>query len=249
MLLRVAPPPSAPDTVLLPGGRLIPIAIRRSKRARRIAIRIKQDCAGVDLVVPERAPLGPALAFLDSRRAWIADRLAHAAPSIPFAEGAVIPILGRNRTLRACAKPAPGRRPFHLDEDELVVAGRPEHIARRTRDGMMALAREELKARVLALAPQVGHAAPPVTIGDPRSRWGSCSSRGTLRFSWRLVLAPVPVIDYVVAHEVAHLQHLNHSPAFWALVAELCPDFAAQRAWLRRHGQALMRYGTNTHSA
>jgi predicted metal-dependent hydrolase len=116
-------------------------------------------------------------------------------------------------------------------------------LPRRVRDHLVALAKRDFADRARALAARLGKSVTRVGVRDPKSRWGSCSSRGALSFSWRLIFAPEPVIDYVVAHEVAHLVEMNHSPRFWRVVASLVPDSAAPRAWLKRHRMELMAYG------
>jgi predicted metal-dependent hydrolase len=117
------------------------------------------------------------------------------------------------------------------------------HLARRVRDYLVAQARSELASRARRLAARIGHNVARVSVRDTKSRWGSCSGRGNLSFSWRLILVPEPVIDYVVAHEVAHLAEMNHGPRFWRLVESLSPDSAAPRAWLKRHRNRLLSYG------
>ncbi|MGH7048026.1 MAG: M48 family metallopeptidase, partial [Stellaceae bacterium] len=121
--------------------------------------------------------------------------------------------------------------------------GDPAHLARRVRDALATLARNELARRARKLAAQIGRKIAGIGVRDTRSRWGSCSSSGNLSFSWRLILAPEPVIDYVVAHEVAHLAEMNHGRRFWRLVEHLMPDHAAPRAWLDRHRAQLLAYG------
>jgi len=229
--------------LVMPSGTQIVIELRRSKRARRAAIRVLPGDPRVELVLPERFPVNAALSFLESRRPWLIDRLSGIEPAIPFVEGSIIPVLGRDRVLKTALKPRPGESLFHLDEDSVTVFGRPEHLARRTRAGLADLAGRLLRDRVNVLAREADRVVTRVSIGDPASRWGSCSSRGRLRFSWRLVLAPESVLNYVAAHEVAHLIHMDHSPAFWDVVAELCPTYETDRLWLKQNGARLMRYG------
>ncbi len=124
------------------------------------------------------------------------------------------------------------------------MTGQPAHTERRVRDFLKAEARRQIVERAQAKAAIAGRKIRRISLRDTRSRWGSCASGGNLNFSWRLVLAPDGVLDYVVAHEVAHLVHMNHSPAFWQTVATLTDaDVKAQRAWLRRHGNGLFAYG------
>jgi len=133
--------------------------------------------------------------------------------------------------------------PVAIVDGEIRVRGDPMHLARRVRDYLVAQARSELASRARRLAARIGRNVARVTVRDTKSRWGSCSGRGNLSFSWRLILVPEPVIDYVVAHEVAHLAEMNHGPRFWRLVESLSPDSAAPRAWLKRHRNRLLSYG------
>ena len=122
------------------------------------------------------------------------------------------------------------------------MRGDPAHLPRRVRDHLTALAKRDFAARARATAARIGKGIARVGVRDPKSRWGSCSSSGALSFSWRLIFAPEAVIDYVVAHEVAHLVEMNHGPRFWRLVATLVPDVDKPRAWLRRHRLELLAY-------
>ena len=237
------PRQAAIPPLVLPSGEAIPVGLRRSKRAIRTAIRIRSQDAAVELVLPERLPLKAGLQFLDSRRDWLIARLSCLESSVPFAEGAIIPVLGRNRILRTGPKPEPGMGPFRITDEAIEVFGRPEHIARRTRDGLSSLAGQALRGHVDQFARKINRTITKVTITNPTSRWGSCSRDGRLRFSWRLILAPETVLAYVAAHEVAHLAQMNHSPAFWRVVAELYPAYESERQWLKRNGARLLRYG------
>lgn len=221
-------------------GEPIPVAVKRHPRARRLVLSVDPSQASAALVIPPFVSIGEAQAFLDSRRDWLAMRLAAVPARNPFVDGATIPFLGEMLTLRH----APGRRgPTERVDREILVGGDPEYLPRRTEDWLKRQAKDRLGALAAAKAALVGRPAPRVAIRDPRRQWGSCSADGRMRLSWRLVLAPEPVADYVVAHEVAHLVEMNHSRAFWAIVAQLTPHLATARIWLRRHGQTLLRYG------
>jgi predicted metal-dependent hydrolase len=136
-----------------------------------------------------------------------------------------------------------GAPPVAIIGGEIRVRGDPAHMARRVRDHLVATARSELARRSRRVAARIGHDVAQVNVRDTKSRWGSCSGRGNLSFSWRLIFAPEPVIDYVVAHEVAHLVEMNHGPRFWRLVESLSPDSAVPRGWLKRHRTRLFSYG------
>jgi predicted metal-dependent hydrolase len=218
-----------------------PISIRISPRARRIALRINAAQRTVELVLPPGVPKSHGLRFVQSKRGWIAARLAALPPSVPFAEGAVVPVFGvLHRIRREIDAAAP---PVAIVDGEIRVRGEPVHLARRVRDFLMAKAGKELSLRARRLAAQIGRDITQITVRDTRSRWGSCSGRGNISFSWRLIFAPEPVIDYVVAHEVSHLVEMNHGPRFWRLVESLSPDSGTPRAWLKRHRSRLFSYG------
>ena len=123
------------------------------------------------------------------------------------------------------------------------MCGDPAHLARRVRDHLVSAARAELVPRARRLAARIGREVARVSVRDTKSRWGSCSGQGNLSFSWRLIFAPEPVLEYVVAHEVSHLAEMNHGPRFWRLVESLTPNSAAPRRWLKRHRNRLLAYG------
>jgi predicted metal-dependent hydrolase len=217
------------------------VSIRVSPRARRIGLRIKAAERVVELVLPPGVPASRGLHFMASKREWIAARLEVLPQLVPFVEGAIVPVLGvPHRIRREMHSNAP---PVAIVEREIRVRGDPQHLARRVRDYLVVMARGELIRRARPLAARIGRDVARVTVRDTKSRWGSCSGRGNLSFSWRLIFAPEPVIDYVVAHEVAHLAEMNHGPRFWRLVESLSPDSATPRAWLKRHRSRLLSYG------
>jgi predicted metal-dependent hydrolase len=218
-----------------------PISIRVNARARRLLLRIDPSARQVELVLPQGVPPEHGLRFLETQRGWIAARLEALPRPVPFTEGAIVPVFGApHRIVRESDPAAP---PVSITDGEIRVRGAPDHIARRVRDYLTRLARQELSRRARRYATQIGKPVARVTVRDTKSRWGSCSSEGALSFSWRLVMAPEAVLDYVVAHEVAHLVEMNHGPRFWRLVRTLTPDCATPRAWLKRHRTELLSYG------
>ncbi len=218
-----------------------PVSIRVNPRARRLLLRIDASSRAVELVLPYGVPAEHGLRFLDAQRGWITARLAALPLPVPFVEGAVVPVFGVPHRIRRDGDR--GAPPVTLDDGEIRVRGEPEHVARRVRDHLIRLARHELTRRARLFAARIDRPIARVGVRDTRSRWGSCSAKGALSFSWRLVLAPETVIDYVVAHEVAHLAEMNHGPRFWRLVRTLTPDPATPRAWLKRHRSDLFSYG------
>jgi predicted metal-dependent hydrolase len=191
--------------------------------------------------VPHGVPVSAGLRFLATKRGWVAARLEALPLPVPFAEGAIVPVLGVPHQIRRELDVA--APPVAIGDGEIRVRGDPTHLARRVRDHLVAMARGELAGRARQLAVRIGRNVAQVNVRDTRGRWGSCSGRGNLSFSWRLIFAPEPVIDYVVAHEVAHLAEMNHGPRFWRLVESLTPDSAMPRAWLKRHRNQLFSYG------
>ncbi len=228
------------DLTLTLDGRVLPIAVRRSARARRLSLRLAPDGDGLVVVLPARATLADALAFAQKHGDWVRSRLAALPPRQPFAPGQMVPLLGAPHVL--VHRPE-ARRGVWIENGGIHVSGHPDHLPRRVGDFLKAEARSRIAPRAQAMAARLDRKVARITVKDTRSRWGSCSSAGALAFSWRLVMAPEPVLDYVVAHEVAHLVEMNHSPRFWAQVARLVPDLDQPRAWLKRHGPGLHRYG------
>jgi len=218
-----------------------PVTIRVSPRARRLSLRVDAAARGIELVLPRRFAAEPAIGFVARHRGWIAARVAAMPPPLRLVDGAIVPVLGVPHRIRRVDEPAAS--PVTITDEEIRVRGDPAHLPRRIIDFLKALARREFTARARILAAQLGKSVTRVGVRDPKSRWGSCSSTGALSFSWRLVFAPDAVVDYVVAHEVAHLVEMNHSPRFWRVVASLVPDSKAPRAWLKRHRLELMSYG------
>lgn len=223
------------------GSRTVPLEIRRVARARRIILTSFPSRGILRLSLPKRTSLAKGLAFVAEREAWIADALTRWPVIAPIAPGSTIPFNGAPLTIDW--QPTAGRRALIM-ENRLVVGGPQEHIAARVARFLKETALADLSERTHRLANQHGLTVTSIGIGDPRARWGSCSSKGGLRFSWRLICAPEDVRQYVVAHEVAHLRHMNHSADFWAYTAELFGGpVRPARNWLRENGSALHRIG------
>ena len=231
-------PPPQTESLVLPHG---PTSItwRRSARARRISLRIDARESSVIITLPPRAAIAAGRALLLDHADWVADRLARLPTPVVLQDGAELPLDGTPITVRH----TPGGRGTRLMDKELIVSGTAEFLARRVTDFLRLEARRRLAAAAIAKAHGAGLKARRVVIKDTRTRWGSCTADGTLMFSWRLVMAPPEVQDYVVAHEVAHLRHMDHSPRFWALVETLTPNRAGAMRWLERGGAGLMRIG------
>ncbi len=222
------------------GGRSVPLRIRRDRRARRLVLRIDQESDGVVVTVPDGLPDSAGLAFARRQAGWILTRLDALPERIGFVDGAEIPVLGV--ACRIHHQPD-GRGGVWRNATDIHVTGPGEHLARRLTDWLKREARREIVARTAEKAARLGVDHGRVTLRDTRSRWGSCAANGNLSFCWRLILAPDFVLDYVVAHEVAHLAMRDHGPRFRAVVARLTEFGHEGPAWLRRHGHRLRRYG------
>lgn len=229
--------------IALVAGAPVSYRVRRSDRARRVTLHVdRRD--GLVVVLPRRVPADEAERFIAAQADWVARQVdRHGVRNGPvvrqYATGSAINVLGRPRRLRILPLPASRRRStVRLEDDELVAELAPADVfdPRPVLERWLrALARREIPGRVAAHADAVGAVPSRIVIGERRSRWGSCSGRGTLSFCYRLVMAPPEVIDAVVIHELCHLRHLDHGRRFRALVARLCPEHDARMDWLRRH--------------
>ena len=230
------------DTILLPlgAGRSVEVGIRRSSRARRILLHVGAYDGKVELVLPRGTSARDGLGFARTQTQWLTDQMSRIGVGAPFSDGACFPLLGRTVNIRLVE----GRSAIpSLDGTTLLVTGRADTLPGRVHRWIRSRALEEIGPRANAMGTEIGRTPSRVSVRDTRSRWGSCSRAGNLSFSWRLVMAPEHVLDYVVAHEVAHLRHLDHSDRFWTLVAAICPTHKTARSWLRRNGADLHRYG------
>ncbi|MBT8414996.1 MAG: M48 family metallopeptidase [Boseongicola sp.] len=208
------------------------VTIRRNPRARRMTLRVSRLDGRVTLTMPPKTSERAAHAFLRDHAGWIAKAKAGTAPETVVAVGADVPVEGVLRRIEAGA----GRQ-ARIFEDRVEMPS-----ARALMTALKHLARDRALPRVDHYADLVGREVTGVSFRDTRSRWGSCTSEGRLMLSWRLVMAPPEVFDYVIAHEVAHLVEMNHSGAFWDVVQELRPDYRAQKGWLKTDGPGLHAY-------
>lgn len=219
----------------------VPVTLRVSARARRLRLRVDPRTRAVLLTLPRRTSRRAALAWAAEHRAWLEATLAAMPEGLPIVPGARLPYRGRELVIDW----APDRpRRIELAADRLIVGGARESLQGRVLRWLKAQALALLTEETHEFAARCGVMASRVGVGDPVSRWGSCASSGALRYNWRLVMAPDFVRRATVAHEVAHLVHMNHGPAFHALVAELFgADPTPAREWLRREGGRLHRIG------
>ncbi|MEQ1652681.1 MAG: SprT family zinc-dependent metalloprotease [Hyphomicrobium sp.] len=235
-----------------PAGRLEDISaqvqVRRHPGARRLTLRISRTSRSVIVTIPVQCDLDEAGTFLSRHIDWVRERLDSLPDPVPFRDGAAMPLrgephkivfTGQARTRIVSVVAVEGHRP------EIRVPGNLESAPRRLRDWLFEEARRDLDRRVAHHAAFLKLKAKRIAVRDQTSRWGSCSTTGVLSFSWRLILAPPHILDYVAAHEVAHLAEMNHGPQFWALVRKADPDFQAAKTWLQIYGLDLHRYGAS----
>ena len=226
------------EILRLPGG-AARVEWRRSRRARRVSLRIDPREAAVVVTLPPRAGRTAGMSLLMNHADWVVERLAALPGHVRFADGALVPLYGIEHHIRHVG----GRGGVRAICREILVGGEPEFLPRRVADFLRAEARKRMAALVRDKAEQAEVTARRVSVKDTQTRWGSCAANRNLAFSWRLIMAPRFVQDYVAAHEVAHLRHMNHGARFWALVDALTPHTEAAVAWLRDEGPRLLRIG------
>jgi hypothetical protein len=240
---KIARPQLAGRELLRIDGDSVPVTLRLNPRARRLIVKVHPSTGEVTVVAPSQRALNGALAFARSESDWIRKRLARVPKPVLLCVGARIPYRGE---LHEIVEGEPGRAPVWVDEKGarpvMLVSGKPEHAPRRVLDFIKREARRTLEARAAFYADKLGIKPRRITVRDTASRWGSCSAQRSLSFSWRLILAPDHVLDYVVAHEVAHMKEMNHGPRFWKLVEFLGPDTTRAQRWLSQQGTMLHRY-------
>ncbi len=227
------------ETISL-GGRMIPLVVRRNRQARRVVLRIDIEAGGIALTLPGRTALAEGLALAHERADWVLRCLDKLPAHVPFADGVTLPVLGQDTTIRHAPQTRHGVQRIGA---ELFVSGSLEHLPRRVADWLKREAKREIATRAQPMAERIERTIAALAVRDTRSRWGSCTPDGKLSFCWRLILTPEWVLDYVVAHEVAHLAHLNHGPKFWTTVKSLGVKPDQARAWLNVHAERLQRIG------
>lgn len=222
------------------GDEQLEIVFRRHANARRLVLRLNPEGTAGIVTVPRGISRGQALDFVSRSQSWLASRLEQRGSNISLRPGNSIPLRGVDHEIRHVVS---RRGTVTVDPAAKIihVPGELPHLSRRLVDWLKAVARSELTAASQKHAERMAVSYRRITIRDQRSRWGSCSAAGDLSYSWRLVLTPSYVLDYVAAHEVAHLRQLNHGPGFWRLVLTHCPDASRAKKWLKAHGQSVHR--------
>lgn len=236
--------PTATEALI--DGKLVMVAVRVNQRAKNYRLSIPH-AGGPVLTVPRYGNWKAAEEFLNHQLGWLAARLKRAAKPVIFRAGVRIPLRGIEHRIVATGT-SRGRVEAYEEDGQafLAVPGEPAHRARRLTDWLRSEAQRDLRRRVAVHARRLGVEVESISLRSQSTRWGSCSTTGRLSFNWRLVMAPSFVLDYVAAHEVAHLVEMNHSDAFWATVERTLPTMERGRAWLRANGRQLMVYGVET---
>lgn len=214
----------------------IRVSLRRSARARRMTLRVPRLGGDVVLTLPRNTPLAEGRAFAESKAEWLRQASKRQTPPAIIGSGIVIPIEGQPFTIT----PFPISRPRKENDKLLIPQAKPAGPV--VQAFLRHLAHQRLTGASTHYADQIGREYRSISLRDTRSRWGSCSSEKRLMYSWRLIMAPPEVLNYVAAHEVAHLVHMDHSPRFWAEVEKLMPDYQKHRNWLRQHGNDLLAW-------
>ncbi|MHB0951586.1 MAG: M48 family metallopeptidase [Allorhizobium sp.] len=238
--LRPKSPEGPPSRVLEVNGREMPLTIRQNARATRITLRIEPGGRALKMTIPAGLRDRDVSEFLDRHYGWLRNRLARYGQDNSPRHGGEILLRGVSHRIVHTGQLRGLTEVGVVDGDAFLrVSGLEEHLGRRIAAFLKKEARRDLEALVEGHARKVGRPVRSVTLKDTRSRWGSCSWEGNLSFSWRIVMAPPRVIDYLAAHEVAHLREMNHGSDFWSLCRDLCPHVDEAKAWLKRHGSQL----------
>jgi hypothetical protein len=238
--------PAEPATLVVRhGSQVFAIRLRRHRRARRYTLRIHPTDREAILTMPPRGTLKDAREFAELHGGWIAARLGRLPKAAPFQPGTVVPLRGAPHRIvhRSGERGTVWTETRDSGEKIICVAGDVDFTDRRVHDFLKREARRDLQKSAQEYAQALGVRVKRISIRDQSSRWGSCTSAGSLSFSWRLILAPPFVLDYLAAHEVAHLVEMNHSPRFWRVVGRLCPSMERAKKWLDGSGNDLHRYG------
>lgn len=234
-----SPPPPVTRTIDV-NGRAMPLTIRQNLRATRMTLRIEPGGRSLKMTIPAGLPEREVNAFLDRHQGWLMTKLARFSGESVLEDGGTILLRGVAHRIERTGKMRGLTETVMIDgEPVLRVSGAEEHLGRRIADFLKKEARRDIEHRVAIHARDVGRKVKSLSFKDTRSRWGSCAADGSLSFSWRIVMAPPKVIDYLAAHEVAHLREMNHGPDFWSLCEKLCPGMEDAKRWLKRNGTML----------
>ncbi len=227
-----------------PFGDISPdLVLKVNPRAKRMALRVDMKAKKVNLVLPKRASFRNAYKFALEHKYWIRKKIDEFPETIHYQDGVTLSILGEDIPIQVDYDPSYKKTDLHIENGVLSVQTNKEDPSARIKRFIIAYAKERLSALAHEKAEMAGKTIAKIDVKDTSSRWGSCSSDRKLCFSWRLIFAPYDAFDYVVAHEVAHLTHMDHSPAFWNHCTDLCKDYTRGKTWMKRHSGELVRYG------
>jgi len=245
MFLRARKKPLPDHIELHADGTPLRIRLRADPRARRYLLRLPSDYSGPVLTVPRGGDLERAERFARQHIGWLLERMDARPDHVPLLPGSIIPLRGADHRIVSTGKLRGLVEPVRKDDGhlELQVPGAEEHMPRRLTTWLKGQAKADLTAAANLHAAKIGTTVKAISVRDTKSRWGSCATSGRLSFSWRLILAPPEILDYVAAHEVAHLREMNHSARFWRICEELAPHTGEARAWLKANGHRLHGYG------
>lgn len=216
------------------------VTIRRSARARRLTLTVPQNGDPPRVTAPPRTPIREIRMFLLRQGDWLARAVARLPEQTTIADGAALPVAGR--ALHITHRPGPRRAPIVEGDALILQGGDPGAVGKRVETWLKERARAEVTTIARACAADLGAKIGAIRMRDTKGQWGACTHKGDMSFSWRLAMAPPAVLDYVAAHEAAHLLEMNHGPRFWAHVEALRPNWRVQRNWLKAEGGALHRY-------
>ena len=220
-------------------GQPIDLLVEKNARAKRIRLKVGRSSRQAVLVLPRTVSVKKGLEFAQQKAEWIVAQLKALPEKKVFRDGMSLSFLGKECVVHH--SPA-AKRGVWFDEDVIWVSGQAEHLARRVRDFIKKEFASYAFQKSREIAENTGVKVQKVTVRDTTSRWGSCSRTGRLSLSWRLALAPLSVADYVIAHEVAHLSQMNHSAAFWKVVADLVPEYKQAERWLKKNAAYLYSF-------
>lgn len=228
-------------TSLLIEGKLLPLVVRMSSKAKRLTLRFCPEAGGeIILTIPLSHSKRQVFGFIEKSKPWLEKQMARTVQKLSYVEGMALPIFGKQYELRH--KPSQSFRSW-WGEDHLLIHAPLEKFGIFVQKSLHQVAKQFLMERTTRYASQLEKSVNRITLRDTRSRWGSCSANGNISYSWRLIFAPEQVADYVCVHEVAHLLEMNHSSQFWQIVEGFCPDYKKRRQWLRQNGKSLFQYG------
>ena len=221
-------------------GRNIPVRIRKNTRARRMILRIDNNINGAVVTLPSWTSEREALLMVQEKSDWVLTKLDNMPTKISFESGAQIPFLGEYHIVYHDPNQ---KEVVKKGENEIRLGGREEHLSRRLGDWLRKEAKIIIQPKAIEMAKKLNGKIGRISIRDTKSRWGSCAASGNLSFCWRLILTPEWVLNYVIAHEVSHLRHMNHGSEFWQTVADFNVRVDAARVWLSKNAEQLHRYG------